>query len=245
METERLGKYEILQHIGHGTTGNVWLAKDSLVGRQVALKVVEPETITDLDPFFTEAQLLVRLRHPNIVTINGGDLIDGKVVVDMEYVSGSSLRQVLQKEKARQKEKAIAWEEAFPVNRALKIIAQILNALTYAHELDVIHRDMKPANILIGQNDLVKVVGFWRRWRAGDAGLPDCGDWHLLPHGARKFQCQVRCLFRCLLRRRHSVRDADRRTSRSSRRKGRKGMEGRIGQAADAEAFERLSAGRS
>lgn len=147
MKPDRIGKYELLDHIGHGTTANVWLAKDPQMGRQVALKVVEPET-SDLQPFFNEARLLARLTHPNIVTIHGSALIDGKVVIDMECVPGGSLRQALQREKP------------FSVNRALKITAQILNALAYAHSAGVVHRDLKPANILIGSGDQVKIVDF-------------------------------------------------------------------------------------
>jgi len=93
MQPTKIGKYEILDKLGRGTTADVYLAKDTLMGRQVALKVVEPET-TDLEPFFKEARLLARLQHPNIVTIHGSDLIDGKVVVDMEYVPGKTLRQL-------------------------------------------------------------------------------------------------------------------------------------------------------
>jgi len=147
MQPAKIGKYEILDKLGRGTTADVYLAKDTLMGRKVALKVVEPET-TDLEPFFKEARLLARLQHPNIVTIHGSDLIDGKVVVDMEYVPGKTLRQLLKDEKL------------LTVDRALKIAAQILNALAYAHGMGVIHRDMKPANILIGPEDTVKVVDF-------------------------------------------------------------------------------------
>jgi serine/threonine protein kinase len=147
MQPTKIGKYEILDKLGRGTTADVYLAKDTLMGRKVALKVVEPET-TDLEPFFKEARLLARLQHPNIVTIHGSDLIDSKVVVDMEYVPGKTLRQLLKDEKQ------------LSLDRAFKIAAQILNALAYAHSRGVIHRDMKPANILIGAEDAVKVVDF-------------------------------------------------------------------------------------
>ena len=148
MQLTKIGtRYEILERLGRGTSADVYLAKDTHMGRNVALKVVEPET-SDLQPFFNEARLLCRLQHPNIVTINGSEVIDGKVIVDMEYVPGVSLRQLIQNERR------------LPVKRALKITAQLLNALNYAHNIGVIHRDVKPANILIGQNDLVKVVDF-------------------------------------------------------------------------------------
>ena len=147
MQLTKIGKYELLKRLGRGTSADVYLAKDTLIRRNVALKVVEPET-SDLEPFFNEARLLCRLQHPNIVTINGSEAIDGKVIVDMEYVPGVSLRQLIQK------------EGRLPVKQALKITAQLLNALNYAHNIGVIHRDVKPANILIGKNDLVKVVDF-------------------------------------------------------------------------------------
>lgn len=147
MQLTKIGKYELLERLGRGTSADVYRAKDTLMGRQVALKVVEPET-ADLAPFSNEARLLARLQHPNIVTIHSSDLIDGKVVVDMELVEGKTLRQLLKDEKQ------------LPLDRALKVIAQILNALAYAHGMGVIHRDMKPANILIGPEDAVKVVDF-------------------------------------------------------------------------------------
>lgn len=129
MKPNRIGKYGLLDHIGYGTIANVWLTKDPDMGRQVALKVVEPET-TDLEPFFKEARLLARLAHPNIVTIHGCAQIEGKVVIDIEYVPGGSLWQALQS-----------------VNQALKITAQVLNALSYAHSAGIVHRDLKPPNL--------------------------------------------------------------------------------------------------
>jgi serine/threonine-protein kinase len=113
MPFEMIGKYELIESLGRGTSANVYLAKDTRLRRQVALKVVEPET-NDFGPFFKEAQLLVRLNHPNIVKVNSADEMDGKVVIDMEYVPGPSLKRILRDEKR------------LPMERALNIIAQLL-----------------------------------------------------------------------------------------------------------------------
>ena len=88
---EKLGKYELLTVLGHGNFGIVYLAKDTLMRREVALKVIGMDKL-ERDAYFQEAQLQHRLEHSNIVTIYSVDEIDGKVVIAMEYVRGQTLR---------------------------------------------------------------------------------------------------------------------------------------------------------
>lgn len=147
MAFKPLGKYERLEELGRGTYGTVYLAKDTKLGRQVALKVMTGQ-VDDPKAYFDEARLLTRLNHPNIVQVHSADEIDGEFVIDMERVPGQSLRDVLRQ------------DDPLPVERALHIIAQVLNALAHAHENHVTHRDIKPANILLTRDDLVKVVDF-------------------------------------------------------------------------------------
>jgi serine/threonine-protein kinase len=89
-----------------------------------------------------------RLSHPNIVRVNGVDRFDGHIVIDMEYVKGRNLQQ------------ALRAEGRLPMERALHIAIQTLDALDYAHRMRTVHRDIKPANILLNRNDEVKLVDF-------------------------------------------------------------------------------------
>src|SRR5690348_1121417 len=89
-----LGKYERLDVIGHGASGIVYLARDTLLRRQVALKEITAQG-EEKQRFLEEARVLDRLRHPNIVQVNNVDTIGGKVVIDMEYVAGHNLQDIL------------------------------------------------------------------------------------------------------------------------------------------------------
>lgn len=142
-----LGKYERLDVLGHGVSGIVYLAKDTLLNKQVALKEVDVQA-GDLRRFLEEARVMDRLRHPNIVRVNGVDRIEGKVVIDMEYVRGKNLQDLLRA------------EGVMPLDRALDIAAQVLDALDYAHRMQTVHRDIKPANILVGRDGEIKLVDF-------------------------------------------------------------------------------------
>ena len=147
MNLDSIGKYQRLSVLGHGATGIVYLAKDTLLNRLVALKEIDIHA-GDVGRFLEEARLMDRLDHPNIVQVHGVDLVDGRVILDMEYVDGPNLQQILR------------TEGSLPQGRALNIAIQVLRALDYAHGLHVIHRDIKPANVLVGPNDCVKLVDF-------------------------------------------------------------------------------------
>ena len=90
-----LGKYEKLDVLGHGASGIVYLAKDTLLNRQVALKVVDLQA-GDIAHFIEEARVLDRLRHPNIVRVHNIDRIEGNIVLDMEYVRGKTCASAFQ-----------------------------------------------------------------------------------------------------------------------------------------------------
>lgn len=142
-----LGKYERLDVLGHGVSGIVYLARDTLLNKQVALKEVDVQA-GDVRRFLEEARVMDRLRHSNIVRVDSVDKIDGKIVIAMEYVRGDNLQDILRA------------EGRLPVERALDIAAQVLDALDYAHRMQIIHRDIKPANILISREGQVKLVDF-------------------------------------------------------------------------------------
>lgn len=142
-----LGKYERIDVLGHGVSGIVYLAKDTLLNKQIALKEVDVQA-GDLQRFLEEARVMDRLRHPNIVRVNGVDRIGNKVVIDMEYVRGENLQEKLR------------GEGRLALERALDHAIQILDALDYAHSMQTVHRDIKPANILITREGQVKIVDF-------------------------------------------------------------------------------------
>jgi len=147
----KLGRYEVIQEIGRGAMGIVYKGRDPMIQRTVALKTME--IAYDVPPaeldefrlrFLREAQAAGKLSHPNVVTIYHV----GENFLAMEFVEGEPLSDLL-KRKAR-----------LDVARSLHILGQLASVLDYAHERGVIHRDVKPANILIGKDDWVKVTDF-------------------------------------------------------------------------------------
>ena len=134
-----LGKYELHEILGRGGFGTVYRAIDTSLQREVALKVLHPQLTTDpdfLEKFRNEARLVAGLRNPNIVTIFDLGEADGRVFIAMDYLPGGSLKQKLEKEGA------LAYDEA------REIVGQICNGLKTAHKKGLVHRDIKPGNIL-------------------------------------------------------------------------------------------------
>lgn len=147
MPLTKLGKYERVDVLGHGATGIVYLAWDTLLKKQVALKEIDLHA-ADLNRFLEEARVMDRLHHPGIVRVNNVEVIDGQVVMDMEYIKGRNLQQLMRK------------EGKLPAGRAIELAIQTLDALDYAHRMRTVHRDIKPANILVDKDDHVKLVDF-------------------------------------------------------------------------------------
>jgi DNA helicase-2/ATP-dependent DNA helicase PcrA len=143
---QTLGKYRILRWLGGGQFGDVYLAHDTILGMDFALKVSRMRA-SDVQMLKDEARLLAGLTHPNIVRFYSVDRMEGKFVLVAEYVRGESLRDRLQEGRA-------------DIAEALGIARQTLSALAYAHEKGVIHRDLKPENILLTENGEVKVADF-------------------------------------------------------------------------------------
>jgi serine/threonine-protein kinase len=146
----RLGTYDILAALGAGGMGEVYRAKDTKLGREVALKIL-PATFTN-DPerlarFRREAQVLAALNHPHIGAIYGLEEANGTQFLVLELVDGESL------------DKRIA-RGRIPVDEALGIAKQIAEALESAHEKGIIHRDLKPANVALTNDGTVKVLDF-------------------------------------------------------------------------------------
>ncbi|HLZ63671.1 MAG TPA: WD40 repeat domain-containing serine/threonine protein kinase, partial [Ktedonosporobacter sp.] len=168
---EALGHYRILQSIEQGGMASVFLARDIHIQREVAIKVFQPQqdqerTSAFLHRFTREAQIVGRLDHPNILQVYDYGEQDGLAYLVMPYLANGSLKRLL------------AERGRVPVPGALQIISQLLEALQYAHEQGLIHRDIKPGNILFKNNytpvladfGLVKEIATGEAFIDGDDG---------------------------------------------------------------------------
>lgn len=144
------GQYRIGRKLGSGGMGEVYQATHLILRRDVALKTLRPDVLSGdshCSPLIQEARAASALDHPNIVTVYDVGDVDGTVYIAMEYIEGQTLRQVLAQRELRPKE-------------ALQYAVQIANALATAHDLGILHRDIKPGNIMITRRNVVKVVDF-------------------------------------------------------------------------------------
>ncbi len=148
MSLGTIGKYERLDVIGHGASGIVYLARDTLLRRQVAIKEISAQG-EERDRFLEEARVLDRLRHQNIVEVHSVDTINGKIVIDMEYVDGENLLEMIRR-----------TDGPLQIATAIDITVQVLDGLAFAQARHIVHRDIKPANILVSKVGQVKLVDF-------------------------------------------------------------------------------------
>jgi eukaryotic-like serine/threonine-protein kinase len=164
----RFGSYEVVAQIGAGGMGEVYQARDSKLGREVAIKVLPEAFAHDaerLSRFQREAKLLAALNHPNIATIHGLEQSNGTHYLVMELVAGETLADRIRSEGL------LAIEEALPIAK------QIAEALEAAHEKGIIHRDLKPANVKVTPEGKVKVLDFGlAKAFAGDGASEDIAN---------------------------------------------------------------------
>lgn len=147
----RIGDYEILREIGRGGMGVVYEAREAALGRTVALKILPVHLASNpeyIERFRKEARLIGQLNHPNIVTIHGIGIHENLHFIVMEHVKGRDLSQILE------------GGAQLPVGFAFGIASQVAAALSAAHRLKIIHRDIKPQNIMVDPNGRVKVMDF-------------------------------------------------------------------------------------
>jgi len=163
---DKLGNFLIRAEIGRGGMGTIYFAVDTMLNREVALKVIHPQLADNqqlMERFKIEAMTQARLNHPNIVMIFSFNKIEGEYVIAMEYVEGRSLKELLQEKK-----------QLHPAE-AVDTITQVAEGLRYAHSHNVIHRDIKPANIMIGKDNKVKISDFGIAKIFGSQGLTKTG----------------------------------------------------------------------
>lgn len=144
-------RYEIIKSIGEGGMANVYLANDTILDREVAVKVLRGDLSTDekfIRRFQREALSVSNLSHPNIVEVYDVGEEDGQYYIVMEYIEGKTLKQLLNK------------RGALTLPEVIDIMTQLTDGLSHAHEAYIIHRDIKPQNIMIEDNGTVKITDF-------------------------------------------------------------------------------------
>lgn len=153
------GRYQLRDLLGAGGMASVHLAYDSVLDREVAIKTLHTELGREQafrERFRREAQSVAKLTHTNIVSVfdSGEDELDGAMVpyIVMEYVAGQPLRSDLDTD--------VAQHGAMPTEKALKITADVLAALEVSHEMGLVHRDIKPGNVMLNKRGVVKVMDF-------------------------------------------------------------------------------------
>jgi serine/threonine protein kinase len=208
--TVKLSRYEIVRELGKGAMGVVYLAKDPLIGRLVALKTIrmragdDDETKEFKERFVREAQAAGILNHPAIVTVHdiGLDEPSGTSFIAMEYVEGQNLKEIL------------AQGRPLSFDEIGDIIAQVADALDFAHSKGIVHRDVKPANIILIDGNRAKITDFGIAKIASGGNLTTTGQFlgtpnYMAPEQIRGAPVDGRtdifslgiCLYECLTRR--------------------------------------------
>src|SRR5436309_167708 len=206
----KLGRYEIVRELGKGAMGIVYLAKDPLIGRLVALKTIRVQNGDDDEAkefqqrFVREAQEAGILNHPAIVTVHdiGQDEPSGVSFIAMEYVEGNNLKEIL------------AQGRPLSFDEIGDIIAQVADALDFAHSKGIVHRDVKPANIILVDGNRAKITDFGIAKIATGGNLTTTGQFlgtpnYMAPEQIRGAPVDGRtdifslgiCLYECLTRR--------------------------------------------
>jgi hypothetical protein len=163
------GRYRLLAKLGHGGMGTVWRAKDETVGREVAVKepripdhLPERERANAFERMRREARAAARLDHPAVVNVHDVAVVDGQPWIVMELVQGRSLGDALQ-------------EGTLGARDAARIGLEVLGALEAAHAAGILHRDVKPDNVLLGRHDRVVLTDFGIAQIEGETSLTDTG----------------------------------------------------------------------
>ena len=138
---DRIGKFEIIERLGEGSLGEAFLARDTIIGREVAIKVIRKAALAGPDPegrFLRESQAASRLNHPNVVTIHEFGDKAGVLFQVMDYVAGADLGTMFR-------------DQALTPRESLELLAQVCDGLAYAHQRGMLHRNLKPSNIRMGR----------------------------------------------------------------------------------------------
>lgn len=165
--TKTFGRYGLLSMLGAGGMGQVWRARDSQTNRVVALKVLPEHSAEDQESrerFRRECEAVAQLTEPHIIPIHDFGDVDGRLFLNMRLVDGIDLRTLIKQ------------EGALSPTRAVAIVAQVAGALQAAHDVGLVHRDVKPSNILVCANDFAYLIDFGIAHAHGDATLTKAGE---------------------------------------------------------------------
>ncbi|HEY1841405.1 MAG TPA: serine/threonine-protein kinase PknD [Mycobacterium sp.] len=166
MQRTLFGNYQLIELLGRGGMGEVWRAYDTVIDRIVAIKILPSEISRDevfQQRFRREAHAAARLNSPHVVPIHTHGEIDGRLFVDMRLIEGTNLQSILD-------------DGPLPPARAVRIIEQIAKALQAAHKAGLLHRDVKPSNVLIDDDDYAYLIDFGIALAVGERGLTSVGD---------------------------------------------------------------------
>ena len=166
MIDKRISHYKILEKLGEGGMGEVYLAEDTKLNRRVALKFLPVQLASDeelKERFKREAQAAATLNHPNIITVYEVSEHKNRPFIAMEYVEGESLKDLIGK-------------KDLSINEVLDISLQISDGLAVAHEAGIVHRDIKPQNILMGKDGRVRICDFGLAKLRRDVTLTQAGS---------------------------------------------------------------------
>ncbi len=165
MDETLFGRYRLIKLLGRGGMGEVWLAHDTGIDRDVALKMLLPHFAQDHEfeqRFRREARAAARLDDPHVVPIYDVGELDGRLYVTMRPVKGGDLQSVLK-------------NGPLDPERAVKIVEQVASALNAAHKAGLVHRDVKPSNVLLTEDDFAYLIDFGIARAAGETGLTSTG----------------------------------------------------------------------
>ena len=160
------GRYRVLHRLGAGGMADVYLAQDEQLDREVALKLLHRRFAEDpgfVERFRREAQAAASLQHPNVVSVFDRGAFEGTYYIAMEYLQGRTLKRLIRE------------EAPLETSRAIDLTIQMLKAARFAHRRGVIHRDLKPHNVIVDDNDHVKVTDFGIA-RAGASDMTETGS---------------------------------------------------------------------
>ncbi len=181
------GRYRVLRKIGGGGMADVYLCEDLTLGRQVAIKVLLQRLLHDptfVERFRREAKAAAGLNHANLVSIYDWGELDGSYYIVMEYVEGETLKDLIRR------------QGRLSGNEAVRITLQLLSALAAAHRRGIVHRDIKPQNVMLDAEGDIKVTDFGIA-RAGDSGMTEVGSvlgtaQYLAPEQAKGLEVDAR-----------------------------------------------------
>src|SRR4051794_13806372 len=165
----RIGPYEIEGLLGEGGIGQVFAARDTLLGRQVAIKALRPEISREqnlIDRFYVEAKSLANLNHPNITTLHALQREEPDVFMIMELVHGCTLAEILMRLRR------------LSVRESLAVLAQVIAGLGYAHRRGIVHRDIKPSNLMVTEEGVLKIMDFGIARMSGSQQLTRVGEFN-------------------------------------------------------------------